>query len=304
MSRARRRVGASAAGARAVEDEGRPSGADGCAARLQPADQRLKTGVRAVVEGEIIPLLRSAHRSDGQPPARSDALRAPPTEAAIAELARLAACCDLSETLSFVEARCREGLPLEAALLDLIAPAAQLLGEQWKQDLRAFHEVTFGLGTLQQVVHILGPRFAPALPDRGLVVLAAPPGETQPLELQVLGEFMRRAGWGVHVEAAMSEQSLLELIRENHVVMLGFTAGAQAREELLAELIASVRRHSLNPGIEILLGGSSGLGALAARLGATLHASDPRQAVELLERRSRPCSRRIPADDRVAIELG
>ena len=42
----------------------------------------------------------------------------------------------------------RQGLSLEVVMLDLVAPAARLLGEQWKEDLRGFTEVSAGLGML------------------------------------------------------------------------------------------------------------------------------------------------------------
>ncbi len=172
-------------------------------------------------------------------------------------------------------------------LLNLVAAAARLLGEHWKQDLRTFNEVTAGLGTLQQIVHVLGPSFAPALPDRGLVVLAPAPGEQHTLGLFLVGEFLRRAGWGVHIDPAMSELAILNTIRTKEVVMLGLSISTSALAPPLAQLISAVRKESLNPAIQVMLGGSADLGALAAQTGASLWASDATQAVAMLERHAK-----------------
>jgi len=250
---------------------------------LEPADAQAKADVLAVIESEIIPRLRFAHRADALSPALCSESRVPPTEAEIYEFARIAACHDLPKALAFVTELCRQGLSLEVVLLELVAAAARLLGEHWKQDLRTFNEVTAGLGTLQQVVHILGPSFAPSLPDRGLVVLVPAPGEQHTLGLFLVAEFLRRAGWGVHVDPALSEQELIEVLRTKRVVMLGISVSTAGLEKPLARMIASARKASVNPAMTVMLGGSADLASLATRTGASRWATDPREVVLMLE---------------------
>ena len=72
-------------------------------------------------------------------------------------------------------------------MLDLIAPAARMLGDGWVDDTRTFTDVTFGLGILQQVVHTFGPTLAPQDGNRGSVVLVAAPSEQHTLGVHVLG---------------------------------------------------------------------------------------------------------------------
>ncbi len=249
-------------------------------------DAQSKADVLAVVESEIIPRLCLAHRAELLPPPCSES-RAPPTEAEIFEFARMAVCHDLPGALAFVTRLCREGLSLEVVLLDLVAAAARLLGEHWKSDLRTFTEVTAGLGTLQQVVHIFGPSSAPSLPDRGLVVLVPAPGEQHTLGLFLVGEFLRRAGWGVHIDPAMPEPDLIALLQDRRVVMLGISVSTSAPTPPLARLVACARKASLNPNLAVVLGGSADLELLAAQTGASLWATDPRQAVLMLENHSK-----------------
>ena len=202
------------------------------------------------------------------------------------EFARIATCHDLTAALGFVESMCRQGLSLEAVLLELIGSTAQLLGEQWKTDLRSFTEVSAGLGTLQQVVHILGPSFAPMLPHRGLVVLVAAPGEQHTLGLYLVGEFLRRAGWGVQVTPTISEQELVALLASERVEMLGISVSNDELLEPLGRMIAAARRASRNPDMTVMLGGPLELGEYARQTGAALCTSDPREAVRWLEHRA------------------
>lgn len=244
----------------------------------------------ATIESEIIPRLMLAHRTGLRSTTTCADSRLPPTQSELQEFARIATCHDLSLALGFVESMCRQGLSLEAVLLDLVAPTARLLGEQWQADLRSFTEVSAGLGTLQQVVHVLGPTFAPALPHRGLVVLTGAPGEQHTLGLYLVGEFLRRAGWGVQVDPCMAEVDLCDLVTNERVEMLGFSI---SNTDLLAPLeavIAAARKTARNPGMLVMIGGSLPHGELAefaARNGASLCAADPREAVRWLEVRAK-----------------
>jgi methanogenic corrinoid protein MtbC1 len=249
------------------------------------AAQELKSrpDLLATIESEIIPRLMLAHRSDPQAaPVCADA-RPAPDEAEIAEFARIAACHDLQGALAFVETVCRAGLSLEAVLLELVAPAARLLGEHWKADRRTFTEVSAGLGTLQQVVHVLGPSFAPVLPHRGLVVLMAAPGEQHTLGLYLVGEFLRRAGWGVQVAPTLSESDLVRLVSSERVEMLGISVSNSELLKPLGALIEAVREASRNPGLGVMLGGSLDTREFAAKHKVTFCAADPREAVRWLE---------------------
>ncbi len=237
----------------------------------------------ATIESEIIPRLAFAHRADPLSPWLCPESRLPPTEEELVEFARLATCHDLTGALAFVETIARQGLSLEIILLDLVGATARLLGEQWLSDLRSFTEVSAGLGTLQQVVHILGPSFAPTLPHRGLVVLVAAPGEQHILGLYMVGEFLRRAGWGVQVSPNISTADLVGLVAAQRVEMLGFSVSTDALLEPLAGLIELVREASCNPSLTIMLGGPLELTDYAASCGASLCTSDPRDAVRWLE---------------------
>ncbi|MBL8950260.1 MAG: cobalamin-dependent protein [Myxococcaceae bacterium] len=228
-----------------------------------------------------------AHRGADLDPELCSPSRPPPAETEVAELAALAASHDLDRALAFIERLCREGMSIERILIDLVTPAARLLGAQWKADLRGFTDVSAGLGTLQQLVHILGPSFAPQLPHRGLVVLTSAPGEQHTLGLQLVGEFLRREGYGVHVVAAMPEPDLIELVATEHVDLLGVTVSNTALLKPLAGVVAAARRSSLNRGLDVMVGGSLELDQFAANHGTLVYNRDVKSALGRLARENR-----------------
>ncbi len=253
---------------------------------IPPAPPSQPASLLRTIATEVIPRLMLAHRDEGTEPERGDTAwvsRGPPTVAEVEAFARVASSADLTAALEFVEQVCREGLTLESVLLELVAPTARLLGAQWEDDRRSFTEVSTGLGTLQQVVHVLGPTFAPTLPHRGLVVLTAAAGEQHTLGLYVLAEFLRRAGWGVQVDASMSAAEIIKLVSVEHVVLLGLSVTNTALLKPLAATIAAVKRSSLNRSLAVLVGGAVDLRDFAERTGATWCGADPRSAVSWLE---------------------
>ncbi len=235
----------------------------------------------ATIHAEIIPRLMMAHVNTDREQECADA-RLPPTTAEILDFAQLAVNEDVPAALAFVEKLCAAGLSLESIMLDLVAASARLLGDHWVSDLRPFTEVTAGLCTLQQVVHILGPSFAPPRPNRGFCVLVAVQPEQHTLGLYLLGEFLRRAGWGVHVAPTMSDADLLELVETEHVDMVGITVSNSDLLEPLGVLIGGVKKASQNRSVAVMLGGPLPLGIYKDKYGVTV-CSDPRDAVRWLD---------------------
>ena len=245
-----------------------------------PAEARLE--LLAAIHEKIIPQLVLAHRAEPYGADACESARPPPTEQEVAQFADLAVDEDLPLALAFVQAIASEGISLETVLLHLVAPAARLLGEQWQLDTRTFTEVTIGLGTLQQVVHILGPSYAPGIAHRGVVLLVAAPREQHTLGIYVLGEIFRRAGWGVQVAPNMTEDELVCVVQSEPVVMVGFSVSNQDLLAPLARLVDAVKKASFNRDIAVMMGGSLDLEAVADQIGA-MFCSDPLDAVRRLE---------------------
>ena len=236
----------------------------------------------ATIQEDIIPRLMLAHASDlPREEACADG-RLPPTPEEVEAFAQLSVDDDLTASLRFVEDLCAQGLTVESILLDLVAASARLLGEQWLADDRMFTEVTTGLCTLQKVVHVLGPSFAPPRANHGFVVLVAVQPEQHTLGIYLLGEFLRRASWGVHVAPAMTDADLLALVRDQHVDMVGITVSNSDSLGPLGHLISAVKRRSMNRDLVVMVGGPLPLEQYGRDNGATV-CSDPRNVVRWLD---------------------
>lgn len=255
--------------------------------RLHGVSAQEKGGVDApkdlieTIEREVIPRLVLAHRGEGVEVACEGA-RGAPTEAEIIDFARIAVAQDLDAALAQVDAFAQDGLGLESIYMELIAPTARMLGENWQADLYTFSDVTAGLGTLQKLVQVLGPSFAPDAPHRGLCVLVAAPGEQHTLGLFLVGEFLRRAGWGIELVPSMTLEELLALVSTAHVAMVGFTVSVSDHLPALGHTIAAVRAQSRNQDLPIMVGGAIELTEFANQNDVKLLLA-PRMVLEWME---------------------
>jgi methanogenic corrinoid protein MtbC1 len=208
--------------------------------------------------------------------------RLPPTANEVRTFAKIAMGEDVPGALAFVQEMASGGVSLEVIFLHLLTPAARLLGEQWEDDETSFTEVTLGLSTIQQIVQILGPSFSPAAQERGFVLLMAPAPEQHTLGIYLVGEFLRRAGWGVQVAPNLSETDLLALLETQRVDMVGISVSNTDLLRPVTRMVAAVKKASVNPDVLVMLGGSAELADHATEIGATF-CSDPRDAVRWLE---------------------
>jgi len=246
--------------------------------------------VMQTIEREIIPRLVLAHRDEAFA-ACADA-RPPPTTTEIADFGKLVITQSVPAAIEVVERLATQGLALESIFLDLFGKTARWLGDRWLDDQISFVDVTAGLGTLQQLVNVLGPNYQPVVPSKGTVLLTAAPGEQHTLGLFLLGEFLRQAEWGVDVLPGMTAAELGAYVARTHVEALGLTVGREDMLPSLARAIELVRRESRNPELAIMIGGRIDLTEFAARHGVTALENPPWAVRWLNERRAR--DRRSP----------
>ncbi len=246
-----------------------------------------------VIEGEIVPRMMLAHR---RPIAEGGGIgMRRVTVEDIAELARFAVAHEAQTARSFIEALTVEGLGPEALLVDLIAPAARLLGEQWTRDRCSFAEVSIGLSVLQRISRELGLRLVggdlrsdqPA-PGAGRAVLAPVPGEQHTLGLQLVADFLRRDGWCAELLPGASVGELDLVVAAEHLDLVGLSVGNDRLLEKARALIARIRERSRNRGVLILVGGSCFQNPdNLALVGADATASDARGVIESIQRHLR-----------------
>lgn len=249
-------------------------------------DRMRSSDLVETVANHIVPRLLLAHRMDARDAEPLIEARKPPSAEDVASLAALAVAQDVAGAMRQAEVRLRAGTPLESLLLDWIAAAARLLGDQWLSDERSFSEVTLGLGTLHRMLATLRHRLGPPLSHRGVVVLLTAPGEQHTLAIHVLGDLLQHVGWEAIVKPNLGEDELLTIVATEPVTMVGISVSSADLVEPLDRLVARAREVSLNRELAVMLGGAVDLSSHAEGIGAVFCPS-ARTALSWLERRAR-----------------
>ena len=210
------------------------------------------------------------------------------TDAQVAAFSDMVLAAAVPGLIKSIDALRSAGMPIEAVVLQLLAPAARRLGDLWLEDRLSFLDVTAGLGRLQGVMRALGPDFDGDVPGQihGKKVLLAPAsGEQHVFGLSLVAAFFRRAGWDVTFEPRIAFDDLLTLARAERYTAIGLSV---ANDKLLAALpgqVEALRRASLNPHAALLAGGPAFLldGELHRRVGVDAVACDATEAVQIAE---------------------
>jgi len=256
----------------------------------EPQGEGHECALSRLVELEIIPRLMLLH---GVPPVEAEPQPVGPAvyqgSVHVAALARLAAEGDAGSASMYVRSLLDAGASLEQVYLDLLGPAAKLLGTQWEDDVYDFSIVTIGLWRLQQIVHEQGSRIDAswAPPSSGQrALLSATPGSNHTFGLAILAEFFTRAGWDVQHEVTISWVNLKQMVGEQWFDMVGLSVAKAADVLELSSAIAALRQVSVNPRLLVMVGGpaSTLVTDLAQVSGADLTACDAASAVELANR--------------------
>jgi methanogenic corrinoid protein MtbC1 len=240
------------------------------------------------IESEIVPRLMMALDARRTPPLQSEPADALP-ELDVDEFVRLLITHDSPIVSEYVKTLRGAGVPLASIYLDLLGPAARRLGEMWENDECTFTDVTIGVCRMHQVLLEYGRCFEAldATKAQGKCALIVPaPGEQHTFGLFLVVEFLRRDGWHCWTGAPQTMRELHGLARKQHFDAIGLSVSAERNVERLAEIIGSIREHSANPDVKVLLGGHvfSDQAELAQQYGADATASDGRDAVKVLNR--------------------
>ena len=239
------------------------------------------------IRKQVIPQLASAHglaqvkQRDAPDPFK-------PSHEALVALANLAVREGASAVAAYVDALLARGVPIETAYLEWIAPAARQMGCDWETDRCNFSDVTIGMWSLQQALHLLSPVFlrncaVSKSPRR--VLLVSVPGEQHTMGLYMMSEFFRRAGWDVWSELPSDYQDVISKAHSDWFDVIGLSVRSEHKIEALTEAVAALRQASRNAEVSIMAGGPVLVRnpEFAITLGVDFTATDARQAVSRAE---------------------
>mgnify|MGYP006189690253 CR=1 FL=1 len=169
--------------------------------------------VNAMIESEIIPRLLMAHAAA---PARSKAKRSRPIDPEDASaFAVLPLRLEAANLLEEVDAFIAEGSSVETICLDLLAPAARMLGEMWERDECDFIDVTMGLWRLQEVMREIAARSPADLPSLKVprsALFSPMPGDQHNFGTLMIEEVFARGGWRSEALVKPERRQLLDRI--------------------------------------------------------------------------------------------
>ncbi|WP_219894889.1 cobalamin B12-binding domain-containing protein [Aquisediminimonas profunda] len=242
-----------------------------------------------LIEAEIIPRLLLAHSDETLEQDAVAADVAPCVEPGEAEaFARLALNNEAHVLMRHVDAALARGLPVEAVLVEILAPAARDMGEKWENDEVDFIDVTMGLWRLQEVVYELSARACGAAENRGgdrRALLCVMPGEQHTFGTIVIEECFRRRGWDTRCITNATQPQLLMLAGERWFEIIGLTVSCDHHIDDLTRIVGLLRSSSRNPHVGIMVGGRifNNNADLATRIGADATAQNALLAVDRAE---------------------
>jgi methanogenic corrinoid protein MtbC1 len=254
------------------------------------------TSVKMVrlVQSQIIPRLLLANRppSSGEPApvVQPDSeVSAGPGDTAPFDVATIIAFTDIllvrdtRDPTTYLDGLVAAGADLDSIFVDLLAPAANYLGTLWELDECSFSDVTLALCTLHQLVRDLGRRHGdePDIEPDHRVLLAPVPSNQHTFGVLMVEDLFRRSGWNVLSIPASSAEEIVAAARHEWFAVVGLSMSCDDYAPRVAELIAAIRRDSLNPAIVVLVGGRFFVDnpEEALRMGADATAADARRAI-------------------------
>lgn len=198
----------------------------------------------ALVETAIIPRLYLAHRTDSPRIESRERGETPLRQDCAATLAELCVTQRFDALVAFVEDIVKSGAALEQIYLEVLTPAARLLGEDWEADRRSFSDVTVGLSRLHQLLHELSRRAG--LPDgpsggRRRALFAPVPGEQHTFGLIMINDVFQRHGWETTCDVNPTHESLMRVAVDSPPHVIGLTISGETFLDQLRSLIVDVR---------------------------------------------------------------
>lgn len=215
-----------------------------------------------VLEQAVIPRLLAGCRSGGpttigEQPVRAgrSAVSAAIRQTEVSHFAQAAITEDVDLLFARLDALRLRGFTDEALCLELLTPAARLLGFLWEEDLCSFNDVTVGLFRFQQLLQRMSDR-APTGPDSDRTALfATVPGEQHTFGVLMAADAFRREGWRVVVETDANAAGLARLAATESFDLIGLSVCNDRDPAEVSALIARLRATSLNPGVKMMVGG-------------------------------------------------
>ena len=249
-----------------------------------PRVERRQTGKLVnAIEDEVIPRLILSQRANVHESHAEPATIAAAGAECVEEFTNILLSHEVEVAYAYIDSIRVRGVSLSAVYLELLAPAARVLGEMWEEDRCGFADVTVALCRLYEILRGLsaGPQTTTDTPPLGRRVLLVPVlGEQHTFGLLMVAEFFRRSGWEVWSESLPGARELINLAGQEWFTLIGLSVGCETHVDGLASMIHSLRKAARNRSLGVMVGGSvlCRQPELAVHMGADATGIDARQA--------------------------
>ena len=209
----------------------------------------------SVIENVIVPRLLMSHINNSTAMMRQ---KVSLKNVAVTDFIKLTTQDDPAAAIDYVRHLMASGVPFQDVLLELMAPAARVLGERWEEDQASFVEVALGVSRMHRILREFDGVPSHLWSNVGFgrhALLLPAPGEQHSFGLRLVQEFLLRESWTVTNKPVDNVEQLGDLVACEHFDIVGLSLSGQTVVEPFLESIRVIRKKSKNRHVRVIVGG-------------------------------------------------
>lgn len=175
----------------------------------------------------------------------------------VARFVRLLRATGSDAAPAFVEVLISRGIPRTELYLDLLGPAASMIGNLWQDDECSFAEVTMVIARLHQILNALrGEHADDARAGRmPSILLTAAPGDQHSFAVAVVEAVFVEAAWQTRLSYTNDADEIVKMASRHEFDAIGLSLSNHDLADILRATIMRLRSASANRDVVILVGG-------------------------------------------------
>ena len=158
---------------------------------------------------------------------------------------------------AFVEVLISRGIPRTELYLDLLGPAAAMIGNLWQDDECSFAEVTMVIARLHQILNGLRGEHADDVRSGKMpsILLTAAPGDQHSFAIAVVEAVFVEAAWQTRLSYTNDADEIVGIASRQSFDAIGLSLSNHDLVDVLRATIMRLRSASRNKDVVILVGG-------------------------------------------------
>ena len=209
----------------------------------------------SVIENIIVPRLLMSHVNTNTAMMKE---KVSLQNVAVTDFIKLTTQDDPAAAIDYVRHLMSSGVPFQDVLLELMAPAARVLGERWEEDQASFVEVALGVSRMHRILREFDGVPSHLWSNAGFgrhALLLPTPGEKHSFGLRLVQEFLLRESWTVTNNPVDNVEELGFIVAQEHFDIVGLSLSGQTVIDPFMESIRVIRKRSRNRQVRIIVGG-------------------------------------------------